>query len=240
MKKNTTRWDLAQNYEYHWWKSKENKVKPNYYQHGAEEIRNYYNQQSKITSSTAILEVGSGALGVVTFLAESQERYAIDPLEHYYSSVPEFIASRDKNVKYFNCKGENLPFDSHFFDLIIMDNVLDHCENPEQVMSEMIRVAKKSGFVFFRQNTYTLYGKLFRKLMELFLIDKGHPYTFTKQDITKLFEKHKLKVLSKKRNGYFYTWKAEILSKSLKDKVKALLFVTRDRATYFLSIPVEN
>lgn len=168
------------------------------------------------------------------FLNESQNRYAIDPLESYYSSVPEFTSLRDELVKYSEAKGESLPFADNEFDLIILDNVLDHCESPSDVLSEIIRVLKRGGLIYFRQNTYNYYGKFMRSLMELIKIDKGHPFTFTKTDLRKLFEKNRLVKLSTDRVGYFPTWKNELMSSALKDKIKAFLFITRDKVTYLL------
>jgi SAM-dependent methyltransferase len=229
-----TRWELAQKYEHEWWKNKTQFIKAEYYRHSAEEVRKYFNQFGVIKSSTRILEIGSGAAGILTFLTESSERYAIDPLETYYSSVQEFANMRDKEVKYSADKGEKLPFEKDTFDLLIVDNVLDHCERPELVMSEMKRVLKPEGIIYFRQNAYNLWGKTIREIMELFLIDKGHPFTFTKTDLRKLFDKFNFSALQSKHNGYFETWKRELTSGSMKDLVKALLFVTRDRITLLL------
>ena len=231
MKNNNRRWTLAQNYEKNWWQQKESNIGTDYFQNSANEITQAYEQIKKITPETQILEIGSGAFGIVSFLKESKNRYGIDPLEYYYSTVKVFVKQRDKNVKYATAKGENIPFENSYFDIIILDNVLDHCQLPQKVLEEIKRVAKPNSFVFFRQNTYNFYGKMMRNLMELFLIDKGHPYTFTKREITKLFEQD-FDLLGFNRNGYFSTWKSEIKSPKIIDKIKALLFITRDKTTY--------
>jgi SAM-dependent methyltransferase len=57
------------------------------------------------------------------------------------------------NVKWCVSKGLNvqvmdldkLPFESAFFDSIIMDNVLEHIEDPENILSEIDRVIKIGG-----------------------------------------------------------------------------------------------
>ena len=145
-----------------------------------------------------------------------------------------FVNLRDKSVKYSSNKGEELPFNDKMFDLLIVDNVLDHCENPLQVLSEIKRVLKEDGLVYFRQNTYNYYGKAIRAIMEFFLIDRGHPFTFTKSGLRKFFQQYDFEILKSKSNGYFDTWKGEITSGNAKNMLKALLFVTRDRLTVLL------
>lgn len=234
MADNKLRWEIAQTYECNWWKNKSigNSF---YYQHCADEIKDFLHGRKDINSSTNIIEVGSGPIGILTYLTESENRYAIDPLEDYYSTVPEFVRFRDAQVNYIKAKGEDLDFEDQKFDLVIMDNVLDHCESPEKVLDEIKRVIKPGGYIYFKQNTYNYYGKFIRKLMELFLIDKGHPHTFTKSKLKKQIAKIG-DIQIQDRTGYFSTWKREIASRSLKDKVKAILFVTRDKVTYFIEV----
>ena len=229
------RWKKAQEYELNWWQKYKAGISVEYYKNSASEIRKYLHQENiRINTDTCVLEVGSGMCGILTYLNESNKRFAIDPLESACATVPEFIRARDQSVRYFTAKGEDIPFEDGMFDLVILDNVLDHCENPTKVISEIKRVLKIGGVLYFRQNTYNFYGKLFRSIMELFLIDKGHPYTFTKTYLRKCLKQQGLKFVTSTRSGYWATWKSEILSGNLKDKVKALLFVTRDRVTYLI------
>lgn len=232
MKDLKERWELAQNYEFNWWKAKAKTIGVDYYKHSAEEIKSFYTQSKLLIQDISVLEIGSGATGILTFLTDSKERYAIDPLESYYSTV--FGELRDKSVNYQTAKGESLPFENKKFDLIIIDNVLDHCEDPHKVMSEVNRVIKENGAIYFRQNTYSIYGKFMRSVMELFLIDKGHPYTFRKQELEKMLGLYKFNIMISERDGYLKTWWRELTSKSLKDKIKAMLFITRDKVTFFV------
>ncbi|NOX18162.1 MAG: class I SAM-dependent methyltransferase [Chlorobi bacterium] len=229
-----SRWELAQEYEQNWWKSVRDNVDMTFYETFAEEVKKLAAPHIKIKSDTNILEIGSGAAGIITHFKESGERYAIDPLEDLYSSVENFTAYRDETVKYFNGKGEALPFPNQKFDLILIDNVLDHCEDPPQVMNEIKRTLKKNGIVFFRQNTYNLWGKFVRRLMEKALIDKGHPFTFTKKNLLRKYFQDDYEILFYSRSGYFKTWVKELTTFNKKNFIKALLFVTRDKATYIL------
>ncbi len=229
-----SRWKLAQEYEQNWWKSVRDNVDMSFYKTFAAEVKELIAPYIEIKGDTGILEIGSGAAGIITHFTNSNERYAIDPLEDLYSSVESFVNYRDEKVKYFNAKGEALPFENEKFDLILIDNVLDHCEDPELVMSEINRTLKKNGIIFFRQNTYNLWGKFVRGLMEKALIDKGHPFTFTKNDLLQNCFAEKYDILFYSRSGYFKTWIKELTTFDKKNLIKALLFVTRDKVAYIL------
>ena len=230
----SNRWEIAQSYEKNWWQSRVKEVDFNFYKKFAEELLHFISDEIQITSKTKILEIGSGAGGIVTYLSESNNRFAIDPLEDFYSEQDSFFKQRDTDVKYQVMKGENLLFDNSEFDLIIMDNVLDHCEEPKLVMKEAKRVLKENGIIFFKQNTYHYWGKAIRILMEKFTIDKGHPFTFSKTNLKSIIMENKLSIIKKSSSGYLDTWKKEIRANTIKDKIKAILFVNRDKVTYLL------
>lgn len=115
-----------------------------------------------------------------------------------------------------------------------MDNVLDHCEDPAKVITQIKRVTKPGAIIYFRQNTYHAWGKFIRTVIELLKIDKGHPFSFTKSELKKSFSHHKLEILYYKESGYMKTWLKEIKSKRIYDKIKAIIFATRDKTTFIL------
>ena len=186
-----------------------------------------------ITPHTRILDVGCGPAGALTFL-NSDHRYAIDPLEPYFSALEHVQAFRDPRVHYTAGKGEALPYPSRDFDLVILDNVLDHCEDPLTVLNEIDRVLRPGGVIFFRQNVYHLWGRSIRWIMELAPIDRGHPHTFGKGQLLKEFEGREWEARVSTARGYGITWLAELRSGTLKNIVKALLFVTRNRTLFII------
>lgn len=233
MKNINKRWQIAQAYEKNWWSSKANELDLEFYERFARNVESAVAPYIVLGTDMYILEIGSGAAGIITFM-KSNKRYAIDPLENVYTSIEKFSSARDKNVKYQQAKAEELPFGNSMFDFIIMDNVLDHCEDPIKVLSEMKRVLKTNGIIYFRQNTYHFWGKIIRKAIELFRIDKGHPHTFLKSELKKLFISNKMKILLFNESGYLKTWLREIKSNRFYDKMKALVFATRDKTTFVL------
>jgi ubiquinone/menaquinone biosynthesis C-methylase UbiE len=235
MKDIEERWKKAQSYEKNWWGTRKGELNFEFYNDYAERLLKFTGEHIIINENTFILEIGSGAAGILTHLKASKNRYAIDPLEDYYSTIEEFKKIRDSSVIYIKGKGENIPFDNSCVDFSIMDNVLDHCEDPLKVIREIKRVLKNDGLIYFKQNTYHVWGRFIRYLMEIFIIDKGHPHTFSKSKLRKILCDNGFKIIKVERQGYLNTWKMELQSKSLKGFIKAFLFVTRDKVIYLLS-----
>lgn len=227
------RWMTAQSYEKQWWENRAEGLDLEFYQAYAANLRHELEGFLCIDRDTSILEIGSGAAGILTFL-NSNARYAIDPLESFYSTVPRFVEFRDPHIKYNATKAEELPFDDHMFDLVINDNVLDHCEDPGRVLREMRRVLKDEGVIYLRLVTYHSWGKLVRTILEKFQIDKGHPHTFTKKSLETAIHHAGLKVAKRESKGYFRNWRADLLSGTLKGLAKAVLFATRDKTLLIL------
>jgi len=195
-------WEKAQKSEKSWWKKRINSLNLDFYREFAENIINDIKDYLPLSSKTHILEIGSGAAGNLTFI-ETDYRFAIDPLEMFYANVPRFQKIRDKNVFYLAAMGEALPFKNGSFDLVIIDNVLDHCLSPETVIQETARVTKDGGIIHLKQNIFSSYGKSVRMLVHRLGLDRKHPFAFTENDIERILIKNQLTLLTKQRWGFF-------------------------------------
>jgi len=226
------RWDIAQDYELRWWSKYTDNIE--WYKGFSDEIIIKTSSFININQNTVILEIGSGAAGGITYI-KSDNKYAIDPLENFFSNNKSWVQFRDKKVNYFQGKGEKLPFEDSFFDLIIIDNVLDHCENPIAVLNEINRSLKIGGLIFFRQNVYNKWGKLLRTIMELLTIDKGHPFTFTKQYLINNINERNWDIKKTEENGYYRSWKNNIMNLTFKGIIQTIFFITRNRTLFILT-----
>jgi len=233
MKVNDLRWQSAQVYEKDWWGSHISTIEPDFYLAYAKDLLQELNGILTIKEDTAILEIGSGAAGIITHL-ESKSRNAIDPLEDFYSSVPKFKEFRDEKVNYHQGKAEKLPFEKNQFELIIIDNVLDHCADILAVFQEANRVLKTGGIVYLRLNVYTRWGRLVRKIVEVLQIDPGHPHTFIRTSLLNQLRQFGFNVLKEKRQGFWNTWIAELKTIKIKELLKALSFSSPNKTMFVL------
>lgn len=108
-----------------------------------------------IESGARVLEVGSGAHGLVFFMG-LPDAIGVDPLAEDYARLFPQWQSRAKTVAAF---GEALPFDDAAFDFVFSDNVVDHAEDPARIVREISRVLVPGGIVYFTVNVHhRLYG----------------------------------------------------------------------------------
>lgn len=160
------RWAIAQHYEKDWWSKRITSLDLEFYERFAKELLDFSNGHFTIKERTKILEIGSGACGILTHIKNTNYRFAVDPLESFYSTIKNFIEHSYKSIKYLSAMGEALPLKSNSIDLVKVDNVLDHCDDPNLVLKEIKRVIKNDGYIYLKQNTYHFWGKFIRFLME--------------------------------------------------------------------------
>lgn len=91
------------------------------------------------TSNKFILEIGGGPVGVIADIP-ARKKVVLEPL------TPEFS-------EFYECPyhlkgiGENIPFVDGEVDVVVITNALDHCSDPEKVLSEVLRVLRPGGFL---------------------------------------------------------------------------------------------
>lgn len=222
------RWRAAQQYERNWWSGYRDT--PDFYAAFTALVAELAGLHLELGQSTKILEIGSGAAGSLTGI-DSARKFAIDPLEPFFSAQEHFRRVRDPRVIYLSARGEELPFGPVFFELVIMDNVLDHCEAPRDVIGEIARALVPNGVLFLRQNVYHGWGRLLRSCLELLMVDRGHPHTFSERELRELAVCNGLRIVERHSPGFFRGWFRDIRRGGLKGWVQALLCMSRNRLT---------
>lgn len=233
MKKKTERWHIAQVQERKWWEGQMASLDFSYFARFASELIETLRGLYSITDTTRILEIGSGPAGIVTHI-DSDFRIGIDPLEQFYGRIEKCRSNRDKNVRYLAGKGECLPFLDDSFDLIIIDNILDHCEDIDAVMKEIRRVLTPGNIIYLRNFTTTQWGFFLADMLELFRIDRGHPNHFREKDLCRLFSRHHLKMIYIKRRGFLVNTGMLFSSKKISAILRALSFSMADKVLFVL------
>lgn len=221
------RWQQAQTYERSYWANLAEKIASGsagqlgWYAWKAAEMRKrlVIALNRDLESRSKILEIGSGPIGIVSFL-DCGERYTIDPLEEYYCSSPTLSALRTAGVVYGSGSGERLPFAEGFFSHVILDNVLDHVHQADAVLREIHRVLSSDGIFYLAVNIHLPWGAFLHKILSRLKIDRGHPYTFTDVTIRRFVESHGFHVKQEFINDYEKSKKQDLTSQSLKDRLK--------------------
>ena len=88
-----------------------------------------------------VLEVGAGNVPHLNYLKHDyDEYYIVETSDYALKSYKEM-----KNVKISIYDGANLPFENNFFDRIIISHCLEHINEPEKFLFEMMSKLKNHG-----------------------------------------------------------------------------------------------
>lgn len=101
------------------------------------------NQETE-TENKTILDLGSGVGGTSYYFSKKAQLYSVDL---------NFMRLRDHLIqeKHYNkvcADGAFLPFKEDFFDIIIIQDVIEHIEQTDHLITELHRVLKKGGLIF--------------------------------------------------------------------------------------------
>lgn len=113
---------------------------------------------------------------------------AVDPLPRLELRVADSALRAEVDeirgrVNYIRARGESIPVRSEAYGIVACVNVVDHAENPSQILAEMYRVLKPGGLFVFGVNTLSVAGELKWRLAravrprEWFFV--AHPHMFT-------------------------------------------------------------
>ena len=103
-----------------------------------------------ISSDARVIEVGSGAHGLIFYFG-AEIRIGVDPLAVSYGSLFPGWQRRAQTVA---ACGESLPFADRSFDVVLCDNVVDHAESPARILEELERVLSPGGLLYFTVNIH--------------------------------------------------------------------------------------
>lgn len=98
------------------------------------------------TTSTRAVEIGSGPY---PFLGRRQWKWAvaIDPLANGYQAEG-LVPSECAHVVMIPATGERIPLPDACCDLLVIENCLDHVDDPDAVLREMHRLLHPGGLVW--------------------------------------------------------------------------------------------
>jgi SAM-dependent methyltransferase len=220
-----TRWQKAQEYERGFWQRLGRNIEEglvgqlDWYRWRAERLEERLERVPGFSRSDAVLEIGSGPIGIVNFLAWG-DRYAIDPLESFYRQQPSLVKLRNPGATYLSGSGEQLPLGDGSCGLVIIDNVIDHTYAPEKILREISRVLGPAGLLYLSVNVHTPWGAFLHDVLATLRIDKGHPYTFTSEALRRMLVRGGFTTLLEERGDPARARADDRRSTRLTDRIK--------------------
>lgn len=163
------------------------------------------NLKQYFTKKEKVLDFGAGDLSLDRALLKINPRLSITSVD-----VVDF-GKRYTGIKFFQYKGNKLPFGDNAFDTVISYHVFHHCENPVLSIKECIRVAKKRIIIVepvYRYKLETL-GMTFMDCMYNVWKDKkiNMSYNFLNfQTLKHTFDQSNVKLTAVKEIDHFPHW----------------------------------
>lgn len=90
-----------------------------------------------------ILDIGCGPRGSLEWADMAAERVGLDPLVERYRS----LGIDRHSTHYVNAPAEHIPYPDGYFDVVSSINSLDHVDDVDTAMQEMIRVVAPGGTI---------------------------------------------------------------------------------------------
>lgn len=119
-------------------------------QRSSKRVRDLLATFQPIGDEARVIEVGSGAHGLIFFFG-SEYGVGVDPLAVSYGNL---FPRWQRRVPTVAAVGESLPFRDGSFDVVICDNVVDHAESPARIVRELARILVPGGLLYFTVNVH--------------------------------------------------------------------------------------
>ena len=116
----------------------------------SQRVRDLLETFQPIAPDARVIEVGSGAHGLIFYFGSSHG-IGVDPLAVSYGSLFPRWQSCAPTVA---AVGESLPFPDRSFDVVLCDNVVDHAESPAKIVRELTRILVPGGLMYFTVNIH--------------------------------------------------------------------------------------
>jgi SAM-dependent methyltransferase len=116
----------------------------------SQRVRGLLESFQPIANDARVIEVGSGAHGLIFYFGSSRG-VGVDPLAVSYGNL---FSQWQRCASTVAAVGESLPFPDQSFDVVLCDNVVDHAESPSRIVRELTRILKPGGLLYFTVNVH--------------------------------------------------------------------------------------
>ena len=124
------------------------------YEKGADTIQFFLPKYTKdeMFKDKICVDIGCGAAGKSLFYAScgAKKVYGLEILEKYREEAESLAQELNLSDKFEFVCGDSaaLPFEDGFADTIIVNDAMEHVDDPEQTLLEMMRILKKGGRIY--------------------------------------------------------------------------------------------
>lgn len=233
MAEQVERWRDAQSYERRYWRERDQQIRTgetedlSWYRWRADRLADWLETvyPDTPTPCSTVLEIGNGPVGIISYISRGT-RIGLDPLERFFQERQHLTSARTPGTHYLAGQGEKIPLPDNSCDLVIVDNCIDHVNQPGVVLAEIRRVIRPNGRLYISVNTRTRPGYLVHRALSRLEIDPGHPHTFTKPGFLHFLEKNGFSVLADRSTSYLTALKREVQDAPLPGLVKGITGIT--------------
>lgn len=120
-----------------------------------------------------VVELGCGASYFPQMASKFNKSFGVD----YAKGTIERMAIEFPNVQYIHADATKTPFTNEFFDVVVSGEVIEHIENTEDLVKEMVRICKPGG-------------KMILSTPHLEFDDPEHIWEFEEKDLHDFFDKY--------------------------------------------------
>lgn len=164
-----------------------------------QDILKQFLNKAEVKDSFLVADIGSGIGNNVKTLSEFTNHItAVDISPAALDILKKSYSDSVGDLSIINANAEALPLQEKVFDVVIMTEILEHCEGPERVLSECIRILKPGGYLIVSTPNYLNLAGLWKKVW-----DSTHKHTTWdawgnhKEGMENLFTSIKLKGMLK-------------------------------------------
>lgn len=202
------RWNLAQQFEEDCW-TKNWHSGDDYNNWWARQFDNYAILDEIIPDVANIIEVGCGPFTNVRIIEtvlnwKNITYYCADPLMEKYLKIPCWINQNQNRVYIFKNKLEDMKHDN-LYDCVICINVLDHVQNADLCIDNMIHMLKRGGVLVFGNDLTDWISHKDPSPSDIY--DQGHMIRINEQYCNKKFVNLKplySKIVESRNPAYHY------------------------------------
>lgn len=150
-----------------------------------------------LSKGSRILEIGCGGGGFISSIKYYRPDVKCQGIDIGKSAI-RYAKNNFSDVKFQIGNIYDLKFPNNYFDAILIEDVLEHLDNPSKALSEIYRVLRHNGifqaYIPIEGEKYTLqnvFNKLGMKFKDEFA---GHIQNYQFKDLQKMFIKNNLKI----------------------------------------------